>query len=441
MATSRRDGPTVDREELKAILTAKGKEAYWTGIKAAAGGLTVLLHEYEGGAFGATPPDATKYEAALDKLAGSVHSAMGGSAPALTAVKGGCNLIVQACRARASVTETAAMAAAGATAKGGTTTDVAKLVRTGNAQRNGAHFGDDQMCAHSLIKSLHDALTGEPRSLAALGDLLKVPSLSEERAFKAAKARDEDDGVTISGKAAGVGRGAKRDRGKINTKDVEARGAIVLRGCFYASSYTPAAAADGGPALGLSGYGEVTGTGGAKQREMNLGELEQFLEQWKQLCFASPTGAHARLTFEKLWGKATEYVSSSVGRSRLLAYALESAFEHVREHPVPAKAPRDGPREPWPNGGDPPKGKGKGKGPKGKGKGPKGKANGPIYGHDTGRGRCRDFDRGGDGPNGCHRGIALCRFDHLPRAVVPAGGGAGDAAGAGAAAAAPDGEE
>eukprot|EP00966_Prymnesium_polylepis_P174310 4033208-Prymnesium_polylepis.1 len=82
-----------------------------------------------------------------------------------------CNLLVPSCRARAGITDTAAMAAAGATSKGGTTLDVAKLVRTGNAQRDGAHFTDDQMCAHSLVKSLHEGLTGEPRCLAALGDL------------------------------------------------------------------------------------------------------------------------------------------------------------------------------------------------------------------------------------------------------------------------------
>eukprot|EP00966_Prymnesium_polylepis_P302543 6989494-Prymnesium_polylepis.1 len=48
------------------------------------------------------------------------------------------------------------------------------------------------MCAHSVVKSIHEGITGEPRCLAALGDILKVPSLAEERAFRAARARDED---------------------------------------------------------------------------------------------------------------------------------------------------------------------------------------------------------------------------------------------------------
>eukprot|EP00966_Prymnesium_polylepis_P041643 967045-Prymnesium_polylepis.1 len=52
----------VDREELKVVLIAKGKAEYWPGIKAAAGGLTVLLHEYAGSRFCSQlsrPPAAT----------------------------------------------------------------------------------------------------------------------------------------------------------------------------------------------------------------------------------------------------------------------------------------------------------------------------------------------------------------------------------------------
>ena len=156
MATSRRDGPTVDREELKAVLLAKGKPEYWAGIKAAASGLTVLLHEYQVGAFGATPPDAAKYEAALAVLSTSVLATMpAATAPTAEECKGVCNLLVQACRARVSTTETAAMVAAGATTKGGTTLDVGRLVKAGNAQRDGAHLADDKMCAHSVVRAIH----------------------------------------------------------------------------------------------------------------------------------------------------------------------------------------------------------------------------------------------------------------------------------------------
>eukprot|EP00966_Prymnesium_polylepis_P022084 507978-Prymnesium_polylepis.1 len=60
---------------------AKGKSEYWTGIKAAASGLTVLLHEYQVGAFGATPPDAAKYEAALAKLSADVLATLPAPVP------------------------------------------------------------------------------------------------------------------------------------------------------------------------------------------------------------------------------------------------------------------------------------------------------------------------------------------------------------------------
>ena len=88
MTTSRRDGPAVDREELKAVLLAKGKPEYWAGVKAAASGLTVLLHEYQVGAFGATPPDAAKYEAALATLSAAVLATLPAPAPTAEECKG-----------------------------------------------------------------------------------------------------------------------------------------------------------------------------------------------------------------------------------------------------------------------------------------------------------------------------------------------------------------
>eukprot|EP00966_Prymnesium_polylepis_P323831 7379965-Prymnesium_polylepis.1 len=65
---------------------------------------------------------------------------------------------------------------------------------------------------------------------------------------------------------------------------------------------------------------------------MTLRELEMHLETWKTLCFKAQSGVHARLIFENIWAKATAHVSASAGRPRLLAYALESGFEHVLEH-------------------------------------------------------------------------------------------------------------
>jgi hypothetical protein len=442
MTTSRRDGPTVDREELKAVLLAKGKPEYWAGIKAAASGLTVLLHEYQVGAFGATPPDAAKYEAALAVLSTSVLATMpAATAPTAEECKGVCNLLVQACRARVSTTETAAMVAAGATTKGGTTLDVGRLVKAGNAQRDGAHLADDKMCAHSVVRAIHEGLTADPRCLAALGDVLKVPSLTEERSFRAARARDEDaDGGSQQGQLSQKGGANKRALGKVNAQEVEARGALALRAAFYAGSYQPHAVEDGGP-VPTAGYGELGGTG-AKKREMTLRELEAHLDSWKSLCFRAHNGAHARQIFEKVWAKATDHVSATVGRPRLLAYALEAGFEHVLEHGVPFKKP---PGNPSPHvRGDGGGGGGGGKGQqKGKGKGKGAPPAAVVYGTDRGRGRCRDFDRGGDNPNGgCYRGAARCRFDHLPPVAggAPIPAAAADPAAAPAAMAAADAE-
>eukprot|EP00966_Prymnesium_polylepis_P298147 6889451-Prymnesium_polylepis.1 len=129
MTTFRRDGPTVGPRGAEGGPHGEGQARVLAGRQGRrwrAHGVAPRVRSRRL-SFGVTPPDATKYEAALQKLSDRVLETLPAPAPTGDVCKGVCNLLVQTCRARVSTTEMAAMAAAAATSKGGTTLDVGKL--------------------------------------------------------------------------------------------------------------------------------------------------------------------------------------------------------------------------------------------------------------------------------------------------------------------------